>query len=282
MSTVIDWYRVSKPQDDLYDTQIMAQCLLEKFNWTKVIPTGPLTMCNGTVGVVKDSGSHQAPGIMADPSEYPEVDAQVETFVRQVDDHLSGWPTGYLSLQHFLDEYYPKFWPEVDTPGVLRLGMRGSSSGHEEMKKSDPRNAVYVTFNDPWGCAQGIYHETAHMRLEAVGVGINEHDHRLIDNPITELFDSPVRFDQKRPMCAVVQGLYAWIVFTENDLWLAERGPAERQRATEECRNNIPKIRNGIAEVNRYLRPTAAGKSFFGGMIDWADSVVTRGEALLA
>lgn len=292
MANSIDWYRVSKPQDDGYDTEVMSVILSEQYGWVKQIPASPLTMCNGTVAVVpggdrcngtaaRRRGGARPSLYMADPWNIPHIEAEIEHFVRQADDHLSAWPTGYTSLQKFLDAYCPKYWPKEDS-NFMAAFIHGCSSDHDATNSYDPpRNAVYVTFNDPWGCSQGIYHETAHLRLTAVGVGIDAHDYKLLDNPIDELYDSPVRSDVKRPMCAVIHGLYAWVMFTENDLWLAQRGPAETDRAREELRRNIPKIQKGIDEINRYMRPTAEGESFFAGMLDWANDVVVRGHALL-
>jgi HEXXH motif-containing protein len=139
---------------------------------------------------------------------------------------------------------------------------------------------VFVTVNDPQGCAAGIYHEVGHLRLETCGLNIDDHDGRLITNPIEDLFDSPVRKDVKRPMCAVIHGLYAWLMLTENDLWCADRISAAD--ACSYLRPNLPKLREGIVEVERYAQPTVIGDVFLGGMMTWARDIVARGEKVLA
>ena len=44
---------------------------------------------------------------------------------------------------------------------------------------------------------------------------------------------------------------------------------------------NLPKIQNGIAEVERHVRTTPAGKLFISHMLDWGRDIVARGEAAL-
>lgn len=362
MDNNIDWYRVSKPQDDGYDSLILDQFLTTRFNCNKPTVTSALTLCDGRVAVLPDPGSHTSPA-MLDPWNVPDLVSQLDRLIADVDHHLKAWPAGYHSLGMFLDEFYPKYWPEEGRPNIPRMpaGMRGSSSGHEQRLDQfgilSRVNIVYVTVNDPWGCSQGIYHEVAHLRLKALGMGIDEHDGRLISNPITDGFQSPVRksddtpfpidmaaatmydngvfsiaqteaptrvkangedlkqkstlgelqasvgsyfWDRQtlyvnspqggdsyvvhwrvavtRPMCAVIQGLYAWIVFTENDWWLAQRGPIELDRAKAEFQNNIPKIKEGVGEVRRYATPTPEGEPFLQGMLDWADDLIHRVE----
>jgi hypothetical protein len=282
----IEWERVAKPQDDGHDTDVMAYLLNRRFGWVKRQPTGDLQMCNGTVDVGPDPHNFGGPPMRCPYGTILEPD--IPAHVAKVDEFLKPWATGYKSLQKFVDWYWPKFWPlsyhtkNPDDDFVLSHG-NGCSSGHLEMCESSVVNPVYVTFNNPQGCAEGFYHEVGHLRLEALGISINSHDHALIENPIEDLYDSPVRFDVKRPMCAVIHGLYAWVMFTENDIACATYfGDVALSDSVLYIKTNVPKIRNGIDEVRRYARMTPNGIKFLDGLLEWSDDVATRGEAVLA
>src|SRR3990167_4406497 len=110
-----------------------------------------------------------------------------------------------------------------------------------------------VTTYDPQGCAQGIYHEVGHLRLESLGMHIEGHDNRLILNGPEELYDSPVRFDKQRPMEACIHGLYAWIIFTENDLAVAKW---DQTGTCTYLAQNVSKIEKGIVEVETHVVTT--------------------------
>lgn len=303
---IIDWSRVAKPQPDAYDSHVLAYFLKERYGWERIPATSPLRLCDGKVAVVKDR-THQ-PGQEPNPLEpmsdfddiTPEILGDIDHFL------MKAWPEGGLMLQTFLDEYWPK-WSRMmagpDVPfGARRIPSRGSSSGHYEMKNSKNHghlngvtvNAVYVACNDPQGCAEGIYHEVGHARLEAIGLEIESHDNMLLLNGPDELYDSPVRWDQKRPMSAVVQAVYSWIVFTENDIQCAVNLPGydikdpemwpmltPAEASAGYMITNIPKIQDGLDEIRKYAKLTPEGVKFFDGYLEWGDSVVTRGIEVL-
>jgi hypothetical protein len=263
----IDWSRVAKPQDDGYDIQILRQHLVASRGWEKHQPNSVLTMCEGMVAI--DDERYFAGPTMASFVEIHERMPSPED-IAKVEKYLKGWPTGYLSLQGFLDEFWPKAFRKPH-PGV-----RGSSSGNEI---HEGKNCVYVTVDDPQGCAAGIYHETGHLRLKALGIDLETHDGRLLQNAPTELYDSPVRFDKKRPMSAVVHGLYSWLMFCENDIQCGEL--YNREDSCIYLQGNIPKIANGLNEVRCHLKTTEAGATFFDSMLSWGDDIVRRGQAMI-
>lgn len=290
----IDWKRVAKPQADGYDSHVIAALLNEKYGWKKIQPTSELRLCNGTVAVVPDrqytsDQLHHPENPMRDGMPYmtPEICAGIDRF-------LTAWPEGSHMLSLFLDEYWAK-WSKY-----MHEKARGCSSGHYEMKSSLNDgwtkglvvNAVYVTANDWQGCSEGIYHEVGHARLESIGIDIESHDNRLLLNGPDELYDSPVRWDVKRPMSAVVQAVYSWIMFCEADIQCAERlqgfdpkypeqNETPAQASVSYLIGNIPKIQDGVTEIENNLKVTPEGAKFFEGYLEWGHDVVNRGIAVL-
>ncbi|MBI4521692.1 MAG: hypothetical protein HY701_12700 [Gemmatimonadetes bacterium] len=247
---------------------MIGEALHTRTGWVKTAPASALTLVKGTVAVARDPFNYSG-DVMLDA-----FDDVLSSELEEADRRLAAWPDGYASLAGFLDEFWPKRMPEG-------FG-RGSCSGHQMVPswtEAFRRTAVYVTVTDPQGCAEGVYHEVGHLRLEALGMNIDDHDGTLITNPIEELYVSPVRKDCKRPMCAVIQALYSWLILTEGDLWCASR--ISREEARPYLTQNLPKIEEGIGEVERHVRTTPDGAVFIASMMDWARDIVTRGTALL-
>lgn len=244
-----DWTRVAQPQDDGYDLTVIAACQPQ---WRKRIASTPVTMCDGCTDVVQDATQSWE----ADLSQ-AWADGQT-AFLQQ-------WPAGYRALVGFLDEYrgYRKYPPPV----------HGCESDHVV---SDHAHIVCVSSDEFSGTAQGIYHEVGHLRLEALGVGIEQHDGRLLLNPAAELFPSPVRNDIPRPMSAVLHGTYAWCLFTDNDRWNHAQGLVDRRLFDLLAQRNFPKIANGIRTLQQSARTTAEGTAFLTGLYAWAESILMR------
>lgn len=278
----IDWKRVCKPQPDGYDSHVIAHLLKEKYGWSKITPTSEYTLCDGQVAVVKDPlyddpelDAPMNPMINGYDRWTPEVAAGLDPYLRQ-------WEDGHEMLKLFLDQFWPK-WSKI-----MGDGANGCSSGHYEMKfgaREGGResglilNAVYVTINSMQGCAEGIYHEVGHARLEALGMNIDDHDYRLILNTPDELYDSPIRRDKKRPMSAVIQAIYSWIVFGENDIQCAKI-PGNLINSAHYLIGNIPKIEDGLVEIRKHTRYTPEGKDFLDSYIEWGESIVERAKEI--
>lgn len=259
----IDWTRLAKPQDDGYDVEVLLTLADINYNYRPRIhaPEG-VTLCDGAVAVHAPRINMSMGGNTVDVSDsYTQEEADAQT------EFLNKWHAGYVGLCCYLDEFWP--W-RADMMG------RGCSSGHHIPSSSSPIHAVYVTVNDLPGCAQGIYHEFAHLRLRTMGIAMETHDGILLTNKDDELYDSSVRFDVKRPMPAVLQGLYAWLMFTENDWQLHHAGLTSASDMLDYCLHNLPKIEAGWSEVEKHARTTAAGADFLHGMWDWATDLLDR------
>lgn len=276
---MIDWKRIAKPQPDGYDSYVIAQLLNQKYGWVKRVPlSGEYTICDGKVAVVSDR-------IYTDAETLPTSRMMCgmpkwnDEYAAKIDPFLRTWTDGHQMLGLFLDEFWPK-WSTFMTEHSF-----GCTSGHYEIVTSqDARqgarhagviNAVYVTMNSLSGCAEGIYHEVAHARLEALGMNIETHDGALILNTPDELYESPVRRDKKRPMSAVIQAIYSWIVFGENDIRCAAI-PGNASTSAEYLINNLPKIEDGLREIRNHVRCTPEGTAFMDGYFEWGDTIVTR------
>lgn len=190
-----------------------------------------------------------------------------QRWATSLDRHLEQWEVGAEALILFLDE----FWSFQ-----TKEGGKGCASGHHVLTPDLPIHAVYVSTNDLNGCAQGIYHEYAHLRLEAMGIGIDQHDGKLLTNIASELYDSSVRFDVKRPMSAVLHGFYAWLMFTENDWQNYNAGVLTRDDFMQYSERNWKKIDVGWQEIDRYARWTADGADFWSGCTAWATDLLSR------
>ena len=187
-----------------------------------------------------------------------------------------------MLFRSFLDEFWPKW------VGWLGDAGRGCTSGHFEIGNIEkaPRHmhnfiktAVYVSINNMQGCAEGIYHEVGHARLEALGLGIDNHDGMLILNTPNELYNSPIRKDKQRPMSAVIQAIYSWIIFSENDIQCASI-PNNLEESANYLIGNLPKIEDGLAEIRSHVKCTAQGIDFMDGYFEWGEDVVVRGKKI--
>jgi HEXXH motif-containing protein len=258
---VIDWSRIAKPQEDGYDVAVLNSMDAVQFGWRKLEPTTPVTLADGAIAVRPTRYSMSMGSGATEALDLTQAWADDQTR------YLSAWTAGYRALRGYMDELWP-WWSE-------HTG-KGCSSGHHVMTDTLNMRAVYVTVNDRQGCAQGMYHEMAHVRLRTLGIHMDTHTGMLLTNGDDERFNSPVRFDIKRPMPAVLQGLYAWLMFIENDWQLMKAGVSSDDDFGQYTFHNLPKIANGIAEVKKFARTTNAGAAFLQGIYDWSDDLLTR------
>lgn len=257
----IDWSRVARPQADSYDLLVIEHL-------SQLPPSDietDVTICDGLVNVAA-----LPPSVGGVSQASPEM---VDLWTMQIDAYLDKWTAGYKSIQNFLDTFHPLSWGPQ--PG------RGCTSGHIWDTRGIPKtNAIYVTINDLQGCAQGIYHEVAHLRLHRLGIHMEDHDFTLLTNDPSELYNSSVRFDKKRPMTAVLHGVYAWLMFTTNDIALwRHNGDGELFKTYAE--RNIPKIQNGMSELAQYARWTTEGTAFFESLVGWSDALVSEANFIM-
>ena len=245
---------MAKPQWNGYDTDMLVAMARER--WGRV-PTKML--------IVKDVGE-RTDGLCAARDDDRGI---VDVFNR-----LASWPDGCRCLD-LLDTFTPL--RTVDWPGG-----RGCTSGHTHPCERDGRIGIFVTIDDPIGGADGVLHETAHQRLHAMGVDLERHDGLLLKGHLEDsedgwwypehLYFSPIRRDVKRPMTALLHGIYAWTFMLENEL---------ANDAAEYLAINVPKVRMGLETIRECAVWTNAGRDFFEGFAVWSADCVRRGLTLL-
>jgi len=272
--TNIKWEKIAKPQPDAYDSLVVSNLLHAKYGWKKYQPTSTdVTICNRQVWVRPDRTISTT---TVDENLSEAMDRVTPEYVETLTPYLTTWTDGCLWLGNFVDEFWPK-WSKHMNPSA-----RGCVSGHQQMHEAiryagEPKIVVYVSINDAQGCAEGIYHEAGHAKLEAIGIDIETHDGLLLANGPDELYDSPIRRDKKRPMSAVVQAIYSWMVFTENDIQCAK---INAEHSSMYMMGNIPKIEDGLVEIERHVKFTPEGRKFLDGYLEWGHDVVRRAKVI--
>jgi HEXXH motif-containing protein len=167
------------------------------------------------------------------------------------------WPDAFLEAGAVLTGWYP-----VEVP-AWPSGARGHFSG-----AAPEYGWVYSSVNDILGGAEGILHEMGHHKLKEMGVWY-EHWTAVLANDPGELYVSPIRKDKLRPMGAVLHAYYSYLYVTEFDRRGFNLGIVDE--AT--YRLNQGRIAEGVAEVERYARPTPEGKAFLDSVIEWGHAL---------
>ena len=267
------WYTLARPQEDGSDIPLLSELEHNRIGWTKAprIADATPSLLQGTIGVYAGPNPRRKNygfGIgTSSPRSAPED--ITAAWLSEFEPYISTWDVGRRALESFVDEWW-----------CYELANReavGCSSGHVEMVANQyPYHAVCVTRSDNHGAAQGIYHEYAHLRLEAMGVMIETHDGTLLLNADTELYTSSVRSDKPCPMSAVLHGVYAWLMLTENDYQLHARKKIFIDELILYSERNLTKIQKGIATIKEYGRFTPAGEDFIRGVYEWADDLCAR------
>jgi hypothetical protein len=272
------WYTLARPQHDGSDIPLLNERERARTGWSKATPNTSITFLDGSLAVY--AGPHpqrQNQGMSRNAIRAVESDLTPE-WVTSFEPYLRTWQVGARALEAYLDEWW--VFEVVDDDGNIRRNGAGCSSGHMDMVRDVyPRHAVLVTRTDLQGAAQGIYHEYGHLRLQTLGINIETHDRVLLLNEPTELYNSSVRTDIQRPMSAVLHGVYAWLMFTENDYQLfmgSDQQHMAKVKFELYSKHNVPKIQNGIAEIKAHGRFTPEGAEFIQGVYDWADDLCAR------
>ncbi len=292
----LDWYRLAKPQDDDYDMNALFELEFKRKQWQKYVAKTPYTLAHGGIAVYPganpNAGAHISLGPNTEPCDLSDITLE---WIQTINPFVDTWTRGVYGLGRFVDEFWT--WKTVRGNPKMDRYPFAPNSGHKGCLNL-PYHVLYATIDNlvegqsvpnPHGVAQGLYHEYGHMRLFAMGIEIETHNDRLLLNGPDELYKSPVRYDKLRPMSAVLHGLYAWLMFTENDYQLYQAGvitPSHNLTPVEELyrctAHNIPKIKAGVAEVKQFGRFTSEGQDFVRGIYDWADDLVARCTQALA
>jgi HEXXH motif-containing protein len=266
--THVDWARVAVPQPDGYETDValaLAGRGLPGFAW------------------VEDRGSHAARSVAFDGAvtvahvlepcpydglENAPLDAPAIVGASTL---LRRWPEMFRQVQRLVRYLQPLRHPTAPP--------WQSSSGCRE----DQAGLILVTVEHPLTLAEAIVHETAHLRLHALGIGV-ERATGLILNPSDRLYESPVIRDRPRPITAVFHAQFTFCHIAWLDVLMLEGEVDDEQRAviTSLLAHSLVRIERGVEILRDHLELDDDGAAFVGAFSAWCDRVIARGRAALA
>jgi hypothetical protein len=267
----IDWSRMARPQQDLYDAKTALDLLSASEGAVASRPatTGVPVIADGRVTLRHCFGSWIPDYLTDAPLEHPNL-AAADAYVR-------AWPLGFKAFQLLIHTVHPLLYP--DRPDDERFFLQASDCHSLERVPG----ALWSTVNCPVMLAEAFVHEAAHQKLFALGV-LKESCVRLIANSPDELYRSPVVTTSKRPMTALVHGVYAYAYVSELDLHLVdadlERDAARRRAMVLRAQENLARLAAGREEMGSHLRTDETGERFFPPFLDWVDDLLRRGARL--
>lgn len=246
----MDWQLLAEPQDDGYDLECIVEAARERWpNWR---PSGrPPDVHN------LHAKKHWIP------------QAADSEAVRAVMKHLDSWPAMRRTFDEMLDVFSPS----------LREGWGsgvGCSCGNYQPNSENGLMCVETTVNSTIGGAEGIVHETGHLKLHALGMDLEEHDGCILANDPEELYESPIRKDKLRPMSAVVQAQYSYIHVLQLDL-LCDHPDRHQCIAVY-----LPRMEGGHETILKSARWTeGSGEAWWAGFKDWSERVMAESREVL-
>lgn len=271
----IDWSRMAEPQVDQYDTDITLGLATTTPSPLRPAPyvRRPVddchTICDGQVAVrYLDEPEMSPPLFHLAPFAHPNLTRAVE--------YLRRWPAAYEQFKSLIDTVHPSLDPKIQ-PQHRDIAVGSSSHSYEQHF-----GVVCVTVDNAVGCAQALVHEMAHQKLRALGVSV-ETAWRLITNPTSALYPSPIKIGKLRPMTAVFHAEYSFIYVTELDIRMlaAESDDLSRQHILQLLMRNVVRMEAGYETLKRGLQTDAAGDVFAGAFLHWAKRTIEHGYQLL-
>lgn len=249
-----DWSRVAEPQDDGYDTGVIAAYAAERYGFAPRAerPEGPAWLDGWVPMVRQDAG----PALTAAPFDHPHLILGERL--------LDAWPAFREQARRLLTAFAP-IWGG-NAPNPRQSGC--SCGGLKEW------GGVTVTVDSPPGFAAGVAHELGHWKLHALGVHLEEWDAGLLANDPAELYDSPIRKDKPRPMGAVLQAQYSYLHVLDLELRMRARGEEFTMWDL-----NAKRIAEGSATIRAHVRTTEDGAAFVGACLAWGDRLVAAAAA---
>jgi hypothetical protein len=256
---------MAKPQDDEYDTFITLALAIQQ-GYRRLEPDGFPTLLDGAIALRPDPNLVLFPDcVSADPL-HPNV-SKVRNLLRQ-------WPAVHSQCRRLLDSIALYHHNSIDsddvTGSITGPGSRGFGS-------------IAVTVDNHVGFAEGIVHEMAHHKLRALGVQV-EHATRFILNSPEVTYPSPIRYDCRRPMSAVLHAQYSYTYIIQLDLKIlhARECPSRDRRIVEDSVATIlPKLEFGLTVLKKHLIPDEAGKAFLSPLDAWTEDIVQDGRRFL-
>jgi hypothetical protein len=269
-----DWSRAAVPQPDQYDARLALDLasttpspLRDELYTRPPVGEAP-SLFDGRVAVRYCYPQWLYPGFVDAPADHPHLGLAAEL--------LSRWPLAHEQFCLLIDTVHPLLAPgdphhDPDHFGYTR------SHGEEHMFGS-----LMASVNSPVMLAECFLHEMAHHKLRAFGVSF-EAATRLVVNAPDELYESPLRKDQPRPMTAVLHAMYALTYMTELDLRILEReaGGNRMPRLLRRLGTNLGRLEEGRPVLESSLRLDREGEAFAAPYHAWVEDIVERGRFVL-
>ncbi len=265
MTSAIDWSRLAVPQDDGYDTGVIARMAGAG---ARTPSPGEATMFGGRTRLIACAERLPRARYAVAPLDHPNI-ARGEALLRS-------WPAAHRQCGALVRELSPFLDPTL-TPAQWAHNPGSSSDGF-----AFPFGVIAATVDNPYGFAQALVHETAHHKLRALGVHLLAAE-RLIANDTTQLYESPIVRDRRRPMTAVVHAQYSFMHVTALDVAMYDAALDEetRKAAAFLLARNVPRMEAGRRELAAHLRTDAAGDAFFAAFDRWSEATLRRGREIL-
>jgi len=260
----IEWARVAEPQSDGYDCDVTLD-FARRATRLRALPVAEAYAFDGCVPVV--GGNHwQAEHYLPAAADHHCLRAACD-LVRQ-------WPPVFRQCQRLLTLI------EVVGDASIASGARGSTSGCGAFGFGNVCTTVY----DPLGTAEAIVHEMAHHKLRALGIEL-ESAQRLLTNAPDARYHSPIRYDVRRPMCAIVHAEYSYAYVIALELQVihsAADRPAQIDVARYGLSRYIPKLEFGRRVIAENAQTDASGAQFLRGFDGWLERLFDEGRRTLA
>ncbi|MDA7980488.1 MAG: HEXXH motif-containing putative peptide modification protein [Pirellulales bacterium] len=264
----IEWARIAEPQEDGYDSRVALALAQDGGLCPTDIGGVEPTFADGNIALTQDPILNGFEGCRPAALEHPNV-ATAEQLLRI-------WSVGFEQCKMLLHSIGLS---ESDALGQDQVV--GSICG----PGSYGFGSIAVTVNHHMGLAEGIVHEMAHHKLQAIGVGF-ESASRLVANPTSAQFPSPIRYDCLRPMTAVLHAQYSYTYIANLDLAVVEHDTSSETRKHAVVEHSlaviIPKLAFGLTVLKDEWIRDADGEEFARGLFDWCERVVGDGERILS
>lgn len=256
----IAWRRLAEPQPDQYDTLIALDLRQRRGYARQEVGAGP-SCFDGQVAIRNEPPEAVSfpPACVPAPPDHPNI-ARACELVRL-------WPTVFRQFQLLIDSV-SVFTYRHDTSVSSHAGRRG---------------AIAATVDNAVAFAECLVHEMAHHKLRALGVEI-ESAERLVRNPPTQKFKSPIRLDCLRPMSAVVHAEYSYTYVAALDIEIVRSGSAcadDRSAAAHALARHLPKLEFGIHVIRDHAEVDEPGAAFMEAWLAWLGRVFTAGKQTL-
>jgi HEXXH motif-containing protein len=190
-------------------------------------------------------------------------------------DLVRRWPAAFRQFQLLMHTFYPI---RFDDSGIVTDKFRGSASH----SFAAAPGTMCATVNDPVGLAQAFVHEMAHTKLRALGIQVETGTEFIVNDP-NELYESPIRKDEPRPMTAVFHAEYSFIYVTELDLRMLDDSAdaAESNHIMMLLARNVPRVEEGLRTLTARVRLDWKGERLMEGFLNWAEDAIRRGRRTL-